>query len=125
MDGGVRKGPLRELIVDGMELDPSEGSTPTIVLSGYSGDTHVSGNGVYYGEASPHAGRLEQDVSVDSATLKKLQSLQSSGRFVSVTATDSGNRVYDGKMRISNDDGLEADDGDVSLSLKGSLRPRR
>jgi hypothetical protein len=124
MANEVREGGIREVIVDGMELDPADGATATIRLSGRSGAVKISGNGTHYKESNPHAGYISQDVSSTVDQFKRLTDIQTAGRFVSVTATTAGNEILDGNMAISNDDGLERDNGVVSLELSGRLRPR-
>ena len=124
IDGGIRQGVPREFILDGMNLDPAEGATPTIRLSGRSGATHLSGNGTMYGESNPHPGYLSQDVSCTMEQFKRLSDLQSSGRFVGVTFTTAGNEILDGKMRIANDGAIENVNGICSIELAGELRKR-
>jgi hypothetical protein len=117
----IRQGPARELIVDGNELDPAEGSELSYTLSGRSGAIHMSGNSNFYGESNPHPGGFKQDVSLNADMYKKLKAIQTAGRFVSVSITTAGNEVLVGQMGISTDGGLEMANGIVSLEMAGKL----
>ena len=124
MDGGIRGGVPREIIIDGIEFEPAEGAQITYRFSGRSGAVKMAGNGVMYSESNPHAGWFSQDISVDVDKAKKISDLQSSGRFVSVTVTTAGNEIIDGKMKVHNDGGLENNNGVISLEMAGQFRPR-
>ena len=120
MTNEIRQGPARQLIIDGMELDPAEGSELSYMLSGRAGEIHVAGNGNVYGESNPHIGSLKQDVSVNGDMYKKLKAIQTAGRFVSVSCTTVGNDLLIGTMAVGGD-GLENANGICSLELYGNL----
>ncbi len=117
----ILQGVARELIVDGMELDPAEGSELSYTLSGRAGVVHLAGNGKVYGESNPHIGMLKQDVAVNADVYKKLKAIQNAGRFVSVSCSTAGNDLLIGTMAIGNDGGLENVNGIVSLEMHGTL----
>ena len=123
-DGGIRGGVPREIIIDGVEYEPAEGSELTYHLAGYNGPSHLAGNRVHYKESNPHDGGFSQDISVSAAKFKTLSALQTSGRYVTVTLTDAGNNVFSGSLTISNDGALENANGVVSLEMGGGLEPR-
>ena len=116
----IRQGAARQLIVDGNELDPAEGSELTYRTSGRAGEIHLSGNGNAYGESNPHIGMLSQDVSVNGKIYKKLKAIQNEGRFVSVSCTTAGKELLIGEMAVGGD-AIENANGIVSLELHGKL----
>jgi len=122
-DGGIRGGVPREIIIDGVEYEPGADTELTYQLSGRSGPVMLAGNGIAYGNSSPHPGRFAQDISVDAAKFAKLAALQASGRFVPVSLTDAGNNVFYGNMKVHNDGALENANGVVSLEMAGTLDP--
>ena len=124
MDGGIRKGVPREIIIDGKEYEPEEGEKLNYRLSGYSGPTHLAGNRTHYSESNPHDGGFSQSLSVSAAQFKELSALQASRRYVTVTITTAGNDVLSGSLAIANDGALECDDGTVALEMGGSLESR-
>jgi len=121
MAGEILQGVARELIVDGMELDPAEGSELAYTLSGRAGVVHLAGNGQVYGESNPHIGMIKQDVVVNAETYKKLKAIQNAGRFVPVSCSTAGSDLLIGTMAIGNDGGLENANGIVSLEMHGTL----
>jgi len=123
VDGGIRGGVPREIIIDGTEYEPAADSELSYQLSGRSGPVMLAGNGVAYGNSSPHPGRFAQDISLAPAKFSKLAALQSSGRFVAVSLTDAGNSVFYGMMKVHNDGALENANGIVSLEMAGTLEP--
>ena len=124
MDGGIRMGVPREIIIDGKEYEPAEGEKLNYHLSGYSGPTHLAGNRVHYSEANPHDGGFSQSLSVSADQFKTLSALQTSRRYVTVTITTAGNDVLSGSLSVANDGALECDDGIVALEMGGSLEAR-
>ena len=121
MDGEIRGGVLRQIKIDGKEYEPAEGSEWTYHLLGYDGPSHLAGNRTHYKEQNPHDGGFSQDLSVGPDEFDTLSALQSSGRYVTVSITNAGSRVYSGKMAISNDGALENANGIVSLEMGGNL----
>ena len=123
IDGGIRGGTPREIIIDGTEYEPAADSELTYNVSGRSGPVMLAGNGVAYGNSKPHPASVKQDISVDAEKYAKLCKLQSSGRFVTISLTDAGNNVFYGLVKINNDGALENANGVVSLELAGTLEP--
>lgn len=121
MDGEIRGGVLRQIKIDGKEYEPAEGSEWTYNLSGYGGPSHLAGNRVHYKEQNPHDGGFKQDLSVGPDEFATLSALQSSGRYVTISITDAGSRVFSGRMTIKNDGPLECANGIVSLEMGGNL----
>ena len=124
MDLGIPMGPARELIYDGMELAPSEGSELAYTLAGYSGAGHIAGNLSTYREPNPHTGSIKQDIIVTGEIYKKLKAIQNSGRSAPVVCTTAGGDLLIGTMMIGNADALENANGTVSLELAGNLSVR-
>ena len=120
-DGEIRGGVLRQIKIDGKEYEPAEGSEWTYNLSGYGGPSHLAGNRVHYKEQNPHDGGFKQDLSVGPDEFATLSALQSSGRYVTISITDAGSRVFSGRMTIKNDGPLECANGIVSLEMGGNL----
>lgn len=121
MDGEIRGGVLRQIKIDGKEYEPAEGSEWTYSLSGYGGPSHLAGNRVHYKEQNPHDGGFKQDLSVGPDEFATLSALQSSGRYVTISITDAGSRVFSGRMTIKNDGPIECANGIVSLEMGGNL----
>lgn len=121
MDGEIRGGVLRQIKIDGKEYEPAEGSEWTYNLSGYGGPSHLAGNRVHYKEQNPHDGGFKQDLSVGPDEFATLSALQSSGRYVTISITDAGSRVFSGRMTIKNDGPIECANGIVSLEMGGNL----
>lgn len=121
MDGEIRGGVLRQIKIDGKEYEPAESSEWTYNLSGYGGPSHLAGNRVHYKEQNPHDGGFKQDLSVGPDEFATLSALQSSGRYVTISITDAGSRVFSGRMTIKNDGPLECANGIVSLEMGGNL----
>ena len=120
-DGEIRGGVPRQIKIDGQEYEPAEGSEFTYHLSGYNGPSHLAGNRVHYKEQNPHDGGFTQDISLGPDGFATLSSLQSSGRYVTVSITDAGSNVFSGRLTISNDGALENANGIVSLEMGGTL----
>ena len=121
MEGEIRGGVLRQIKIDGKEYEPAEGSEWTYNLSGYGGPSHLAGNRVHYKEQNPHDGGFKQDLSVGPDEFATLSALQSSGRYVTISITDAGSRVFSGRMTIKNDGPIECANGIVSLEMGGNL----
>lgn len=117
-------GPARELIYDGMELAPAEGSELSYTLAGYSGAGHIAGNLSTYRESNPHPGAIKQDIIVTADQYKKLKAIQNAGRYAPVVCTNANGDLLIGAMCIGNTDGLENANGTISLELSGNLSVR-
>lgn len=123
MDGGIREGTAKEILIDSLEYDPAEGGTPEFVEDGYAGAVKAAGNKTMYSESNYKPGSFKHDLSCTPEQYHTLAVLQSSRRSVSVAVTDAGGTLWIGKMYVSNTDRITLNNGVVSLEMAGQFAP--
>ncbi len=121
MDGGIREGTPREVLIDSKEYEPSEGSKLAYQLSGRSGAVKMAGNRTMYNESNPHPGGFEIELSCDDTQFAALAALQTSRRFVAVAVTSAGDNLFVGRCCVANADPLKLDNGTVTVEMKGEF----
>lgn len=119
----VRGGDIRQISIKGREFDPAPEGSCTLMLSGYSTETKITGNGRGVNtQTRKTAGikGLSVSVDADNEDLEFLQDIQDSGLFVPVNLTLISGHTYSGSLSINGDLAFSSSDGKVEMDLLGA-----
>lgn len=119
----IKAGDIRQLLVQGRELDVKGGdANVNIDLGGFSGEAGVAGNGNVYGTLRRKIpGFSDAPVIIDDEKkdLEFIQGLSNSGELVPVSLTLASGKVYTGSLFVVGDIMKATGDGTMTLEMRG------
>lgn len=117
----IRGGVPTDINIGGYTFHAAEGEKAVIKLSGRGGTAHIAGDSDIYGESNPQMGGFNQTLSCDEDDFANLRELQNSNQIQTGYVTMPSGSTYTLRVKISNDDALELDDGLVPLETMGNV----
>lgn len=122
--GAVRAGDIRQLTIDGREMDPGGGdANVNIDLGGFTNEATLTGNGeAHITQRRKVAGFSDCPISIDDdrQDLEYIQGIANDGDPVPVSITLVSGKVYSGALSIVGDVMKAAGDGIATIEMRGA-----
>jgi hypothetical protein len=117
----ARGGDARQYLISGREFDPVGGSSPTIILAGYTNENLPTGNGKIHTLAKRKLGGFDGGVISLDATRKDqefIQNLINGQNPFNVSVTLASGKTYSGSGKIEGDANFNSNDGQFEFSFR-------
>jgi hypothetical protein len=117
----ARGGDVRQYLISGREFDPVGGSSPTIILAGYTNENLPTGNGKIHTLAKRKLGGFDGGVISLDATRKDqefIQNLINGQNAFNVSVTLASGKTYSGSGKIEGDANFNSNDGQFEFSFR-------
>jgi len=117
----ARGGDVRQYLISGREFDPVGGSSPTIILAGYTNENLPTGNGKIHTLAKRKLGGFDSGVISLDATRKDqefIQNLINGQNPFNVSVTLASGKTYSGSGKIEGDANFNSNDGQFEFSFR-------
>jgi hypothetical protein len=117
----ARGGDVRQYLISGREFDPVGGSSPIIILAGYTNENLPTGNGKIHTLAKRKLGGFDGGVISLDATRKDqefIQNLINGQNAFNVSVTLASGKTYSGSGKIEGDANFNSNDGQFEFSFR-------
>jgi hypothetical protein len=117
----ARGGDVRQYLISGREFDPVGGSSPTIILAGYTNENLPTGNGKIHTLAKRKLGGFDGGVVSLDATRKDqefIQNLINGQNAFNVSVTLASGKTYSGSGKIEGDANFNSNEGQFEFSFR-------
>jgi hypothetical protein len=116
-----RGGDVRQYLISGREFDPVGGSSPTIMLSGFTNENLPTGNGKLHTVSRRKLGGFDGAViSLDSTRKDQefIQNLINDGENFTVSLTLASGITYSGSGKIEGELNFNSNDGQLEFAFR-------
>jgi len=117
----ARGGDVRQYLIAGREFDPVGGSSPTIILAGYTNENLPTGNGKLHTVARRKLGGFDGgSISLDASRKDQefIQNLISGQEAFTVSVTLASGITYSGSGKIEGESNFNSNDGQLEFAFR-------